>query len=180
MKRIVVFVGSENPVKIEATREAFLKYFDDVEVKGIKIDSGVSNQPIGNETFEGAEKRAINLKRFCDENNLKGDFFVGIEGGIININSKWFGFGAICIVSEKGDIGFGTSPLFQLPKNIVENLLKGKELGEVIDEITKDNNTKHKYGAVGFFTKGRMNRKELYVSGLTLALIPFLNKEFEF
>jgi len=180
MKRIVVFVGSENPVKIEATREAFLKYFDDVEVKGIKIDSGVSNQPIGNETFEGAEKRAINLKRFCDENNLKGDFFVGIEGGIININSKWFGFGAICIVSEKGDIGFGTSPLFQLPKNIVENLLKGKELGEVIDEITKDNNTKHKYGAVGFFTKGRMNRKELYVSGLTVALIPFLNKEFEF
>jgi inosine/xanthosine triphosphatase len=180
MKRIIVFVNSENPAKIEATREAFLKYFEDVEVKGIKIDSGISNQPIGYETFEGAEKRAMNLKRFCEENNLKADFFVGIEGGIININSKWFGFGTMCIISKEGYIGFSTSPLFQLPKIVIEELLKGKELGEVIDEIAKDKNTKQKYGAVGFFTKGRMNRKDLYVSGLTVALIPFLNKEFEF
>jgi len=180
MKKIKVFVSSENPVKIEATKEAFLKYFEDVEVKGIKVDSGVSNQPINDETFIGAKNRAFNLKKFCEKNNMKADFFVGIEGGIININSKWFGIGAICIVSEKGDIGFGTSPLFQLPKNIIENLLKGKELGEVMDEITEDKNTKQKYGAIGFFTKGKMNRKDLYVAGLTVALVPFLNKEFEF
>ena len=180
MKKVIVFVSSENPVKIEATREAFLKYFDEVEVKGIKIDSEVSSQPIGNETFVGAENRAKNLKKFCEENNLKADFFVGIEGGIININSKWFGFGAMCIISKEGDIGIGASPIFPIPKIVVEEILKGKELGKVIDEIAKDNNTKHKYGAVGFFTKGRMNRKELYVAGLTVALIPFLNKEFEF
>jgi len=45
-----VLVGSKNPVKIEATKEAFKKYFDDIEV-----DSKVSKQPIGIETFVGAK-----------------------------------------------------------------------------------------------------------------------------
>ena len=36
--------------------------------------------------------------------------FVGIEGGIINIYSKWFGIGAVCIMDDKGNSGFGVSP----------------------------------------------------------------------
>ena len=53
-----ILVGSQNPVKIEATKEAFLKYFEKVEVMGIEVDSKVSSQPIGEETNHRPKKTA--------------------------------------------------------------------------------------------------------------------------
>jgi non-canonical (house-cleaning) NTP pyrophosphatase len=50
-----VLVGSKNPVKIEATKEAFEKYFYDIEVVGIEVYSKASKQQIGIETFIGAK-----------------------------------------------------------------------------------------------------------------------------
>jgi non-canonical (house-cleaning) NTP pyrophosphatase len=50
-----VLVGSRNQVKIEATKKAFEKYFYDIEVVGIEVDSKVSRQPIGIEMFIGAK-----------------------------------------------------------------------------------------------------------------------------
>ncbi len=175
-----VLVGSENPVKIEAVKEAFSKYFKNVEVIGIKVDSKVPAQPINNETFEGAKNRALELKRINEEKNLNAKFFVGIEGGIIKIYSKWFAFGGMCIIDEEGRMGFGTSPHFELPEKIVKELLNGIELGDVMDKITGKHNIKQKEGAIGIFTKGKMNRKNLYVQGLIVALVPFLNEDLYF
>jgi inosine/xanthosine triphosphatase len=175
-----VLVGSQNPVKIEAVREAFSKYFDDVEVIGISVASKVPKQPIGDETFEGAKNRALELKRINEEKNLGAEFFVGIEGGIIKLYSKWFAFGGICVIGNKGRVGFGTSPHFELPNDIVKELLNGVELGDVMDRITGDHNTKQKSGAIGFFTKGIIDRRDLYVQGLIVALIPFVNEELFF
>ena len=171
-----VLVGSRNPVKIEATKEAFSKFFDNIEVVGIEVDSKVSSQPINQETFEGAKNRAMELRKINKEKNLGAKFFVGIEGGIIKLYSRWFAFGAVCIMDEKGRIGFGTSPHFELPASIVKHLLERVELGKVMDRITGERNTKQKGGAIGFFTKNVMDRKSLYVSGLIVALIPFLNE----
>ncbi len=175
-----VLVGSQNPVKIEGVKEAFLKYFDNVEAIGIKVDSNVSDQPINDETFEGAKNRALELKKINKEKNLGAKFFVGIEGGIIKLYSRWFAFGAMCIIDDRGRIGFGTSPYFELPESIVKYLLNGTELGDVMDKITGEYNTKQKGGAIGFFTKNIMNRKELYVYGLIVALIPFINEGLYF
>ena len=36
-----VLVGSRNPVKVEAVREAFAKYFDPLEVIGLEVDPQV-------------------------------------------------------------------------------------------------------------------------------------------
>jgi inosine/xanthosine triphosphatase len=175
---IKVLVGSQNPIKIEATKEAFLKYFNNVEVIGIKVNSKVSDQPINTETFEGAKNRALELKKINEEKELGAKFFVGIEGGIIKLYERWFAFGGICIINDKGRISYGTSPLFELPKSIVKDLLNGIELGVVIDKITGEHNTKQKQGAIGFFTKGIINRKGFYVDGIIVALIPFINEEF--
>jgi non-canonical (house-cleaning) NTP pyrophosphatase len=43
-----------------------------------------------------------------------------------------------------------------------------------------DYNTKQKGGAIAFFTRGVMDRKKLYVQGVTLALIPFVNERLYF
>lgn len=86
----------------------------------------------------------------------------------------------MCVVDKEGRVGFGTSPHFELPPTVVEKLLQGAELGDVMDVIMNQQNTKQKHGAIGFFTNGVMNRKELYIEGLKVAIIPFLHKEMYF
>lgn len=175
-----ILVGSKNPVKIDSVQEAFSKYFEDVTAIGIETESGVSVQPVNNETFEGARRRAQNLRKINDEQNLNADFFVGIEGGIVKQYNKWFAFGCMCVVDKNSNEGFGTSPHYELPDFVVEKLLNGIELGDVMDEITNEQNTKQKNGAIGFFTNGVMNRKELYIEGLKVAVVPFLHKNLFF
>lgn len=177
---VKVLVGSENPVKIAAVKEAFSKFFNNVEVVGMKVNSNVPDQPVNMETFEGAKNRVLELMNINKEKNLGAKFFVGIEGGIIEVYSRWFAFGGMCVGDEKGRISFGTSPHFELPKSVVAELLRGVELGLVMDKIQGDNNTKQKHGAIGYFTKGVVDRKELYTHGLVMALIPFLNDELYF
>ncbi|MDP3147730.1 MAG: inosine/xanthosine triphosphatase [Ignavibacteria bacterium] len=172
-----ILVGSKNPVKIESVREAFSNYFDSLEVSGREVDSKVSNQPINHETFTGAKNRADALFLLAKEENLSIDYFVGIEGGIIEEHNQWFAFGCICILNSAGKISFGTSSLFPLPSIIVKELLNGKELGHVIDEIAKDENTKQKGGAIGYLTKGVIGRKALYEQGIISALVPFLHPQ---
>lgn len=178
MKKILV--GSKNPVKLEAVKEAFLKYFKKVEVIGISVESHVPPQPVNDETYLGAKSRALHLKEFNDKEELKADFFVGIEGGIAEEFERWFAFGAMCIMDNEGRMGFGTSPHFELPKNIVDKLLEGIELGDVIDELTNTKNSKHQAGAIGFFTNDVMDRKELYIEGLIVAMVPFIHPNLYF
>ncbi len=177
---IKILVGSENPVKIDAVKEAFLKYFDEVEVTGMPANSKVAAQPVGNETFAGAKNRAVELKNINDERNLQADYFIGIEGGIAKFFNEWFALGLMCIMDKENKTSFGASPLFELPESVTQELLKGIELGDVMDRITGDHNTKQKEGAIGYFTNGIMNRKDLYVQGLITAFIPFLHKELFF
>lgn len=173
-----ILVGSKNPVKIESVKEAFGKYFKSIEVIGYSVDSGVPDQPVNEETFEGAKNRALALLAKNRSENLGADYFVGIEGGITELYSRWFAFGCMCVVNRAGETGFGTSAHFELPENVVRELLNGKELGDVMDDLQNKSNTKQKHGAIGYFTNGVMSRAELYVPGLVTALIPFLHEEY--
>ncbi len=175
-----VLVGSENPVKIEAAREVFSKYFGRVKVTGSGVSSKVSAQPIGEEAFEGAKNRALELKKLNEEKNLRADFFVGIEGGIIKLYSRWFALGVGCVIDNQGRIGYGVSPYFELPESIVEQLLSDSELGEVMEQISGRDNIRQKEGAIGILSKGIMDRKDLYIHCLIVALVPFLNNELYF
>jgi non-canonical (house-cleaning) NTP pyrophosphatase len=67
-----------------------------------------------------------------------------------------------------------------LPDSVTRELLAGTELGDVIDWLVGDYNTKQKGGAIAFFTRGVMDREKLYVQGVTLALIPFVNERLYF
>jgi inosine/xanthosine triphosphatase len=174
---MLVLVGSQNPIKIESVKDAFEKYYPNVTVQGVEVSSGVPDQPVNEDTFNGAKNRADALYLINKANMLGAQYFVGIEGGIINIFGKWFSLGCICILDDKGKIGFGTSPHFSLPQNIIDKLLQGIELGTVIDEITDQHNSKQKSGAIGHLTKEVITRKDLYTQGIITALIPFINPE---
>ena len=172
---MVIFIGSKNPVKIEAVKEAFSKYYSDIKIISHSVESDVSDQPVGEDTFKGAENRAQNLQSY--DNLKEADYYVGIEGGIAKEYNRWFAFGCMCIIDKEGNQSFGITAHFELPRNVVNRLLNGEELGYVMDDIQNQKNTKQKSGAIGYFTKGVMNRKELYLPGLISALIPFLHKE---
>ena len=114
------------------------------------------------------------------ERKLDAEFFVGIEGGIINRHSKWFSFGAMCVMDRNRREGFGCSPHFELPEGIITELLNGSELGEVTDKITGQKNSKLGSGTIGFLTRGIMDRANLYVPGIITALVPHLNEKLYF
>ena len=133
-----ILVGSKNPVKIDAAKEAFSSYFKNIEVEGVDVMSSVPDQPIDEETFEGAEHRAKVLKKLDDKAKIGASFFVGIEGGIINIYSKWFGIGAVCIMDDKSNTGFAATPMFELWTEAIDKVLEGVELGDIMGEITGD------------------------------------------
>lgn len=175
-----ILVGSNNPVKIEAVKEGFSKYFQDIEVQNISVNSEVSHQPIDEETFHGAKNRVLALQKADSEEKTNADFFVGIEGGIIQLHSKWFVFGCICIMDKTGKLGFGLSPMFELPKGMTAKLLQGEELGTVVDTTFGLHNVKQKGGAIGYFTNGVITRKDFYVPGVITALVPFLNEKHFF
>ena len=175
-----ILVGSKNPVKIKAVEVTFSLYFDNIEVLGFQVHSSVPTQPINNQTFEGAKNRALELVKINNEKKMGAHFFVGIEGGIQEIFNKWFAFGVMCLIDKEGRTSFGTSANFELPKCVTKRLLNGEELGFIMDEIMKQDNTKQKGGAIAFFTNGKMDRKELYIPGLISALVPFQHEKMYF
>ena len=175
-----ILVGSKNPVKLNAVEEAFSLYFDSLEIVGLSVNSDVPDQPINEETYVGAENRANHLRQINIKQSLNAEYFVGIEGGIQQTYNKWFAFGCMCIINKSGKISFGTSAHFELPEVVIKQLLDRKELGHVMDDIMKQENTKQRGGAISFFTNGKMNRKELYIPGLISALIPFQHEQMYF
>ena len=105
------------------------------------------------------------------------DYCVGIEGGIVRVEDRWFALGWMCIRDAEGTEAFGASPWFELPKSVTGELLEGVELGVVMDRVAGESDTKSRGGAIGHFTRGVVDRRELYAAGLRVALVPVLNRE---
>jgi len=177
---VKILVGSENAVKSAAVKMAFSRYFDEVEIQAHAVNSQVSHQPINDETFEGARNRALELSRINREQNLGARFCVGIEAGIVQLYARWFAFSVISIIDDRDRMSLGITPPYELPDSVTRELLAGTELGDVIDRLVGDYNTKQKGGAIAFFTRGVMDREKLYIQGVTLALIPFVNERLYF
>ena len=180
MKITEVLVGSENRIKIESTHQAFSKFFKNVKVEGFSVDSGVSAQPFNDETFVGAKNRVERVRRINEERHLSVDFFVGIEGGVLQLHNRWFQFTVIHISDSQYRESFSTTGLYELPDWIVEKLLAGIELSHIIDELTQDSNTREKQSASGFLTNGEIDRLQNYTQAVTFALIPFLQDNLYF
>lgn len=169
-KRQVTIVASENPVKIEATRAGFQKMFPQKRwaMVGMTGDSGVSDQPLSDrETLRGAQQRARRARRQAPQ----ADYWVGIEGGVEEIEGKMFAFAWVVVLSRRGT-GIGRTASFQLPPRISRQVKAGHELGITIDELFSQKHSKQKSGAIGMLSQGVVDRKALYTQGVIAALIP--------
>ena len=66
-----ILIGTKNKGKVEAAQKAFSRFFENVEVEGIAVESEVPGQPINDEALQGAKNRVKNLKRYAKENDYK-------------------------------------------------------------------------------------------------------------
>ncbi len=167
-----IIVGSKNPVKVGAVREAFEKYFPECEVVGIDVESGVAAQPMSEEeTIRGAKNRA---------NNALGaaDYGVGIEGGVEVIEGKLFECAWACVVNQEGKIGLAGGLYFEIPEKVAKKIKAGGELGPLMDEYMDERNLKQKMGAIGVLSQGKLDRKQAYVQIVLSAMIRFVSPEW--
>ena len=170
MKKVVI--ASKNPVKINATKKAFERVFNNqFEFEGFSADSLVSDQPMNNlETLTGAMNRLKNIQ------HLKADYFVSIEGGVDLLDDNYEAFAWIIIYDNK-KTGKAKTATFPLPLKISKLIKKGYELGDADDIVFKRSNSKQKNGAVGILSDNLINRTDYYVHAIILALIPFTNSK---
>lgn len=124
------------------------------------------------ESIEGAINRAKGALK-----KAKADFSVGIEGGIQELNGRWFTSGWVAIVDKKGNISLGSSIKMQVSKKVIKLLKQGKELGEIDDELFKVKNSKQSLGHFGFMTKGALPREDAYTQAVISALARFISPE---
>ena len=166
-----VAIGSKNPVKIQAVKNAFSKYFSDAEFEDLEVESGVSNQPFHEEVEKGALNRAKNAFK-----NVNCDYAVGLEGGVAELYAKHYVTSYVAITNGLETRG-AYSGMLECPEFVLKKLKSGMELGEVMDEHTGRKDTKKAEGMIGIFSKGVITREESFTKAVICALVPFLNKE---
>ena len=170
-----ILMGTKNPGKIEGAKEAFEKYFENVEIEGVPVSSDVGDQPINEEIFEGAKNRVKNLKKYAKENNIEADFFVASEAGITNLfGGEWIDINAAVIEDKNGIQSVGTSQGFQIPDRYMDEI-RATELGKVMDKIFKGQDLGKGKGGISFLTKDVISRIDLTRNAFIMALIKHIN-----
>lgn len=173
MKKVII--ASKNPVKIQAVRNGFEEMLpnQEFEFSGVSVSSDVPDQPMSNEeTLRGAKNRADN----ASGNIPNADFYIGIEGGIEQVEGEMQAF-AWVVVKSSGIYGKSRTGTFLLPKQVVDLIKEGKELGEADDIVFDRTNSKQKSGAVGILTGDVIDRTAYYTQAVILSLIPFRNDD---
>lgn len=169
-----ILIGSKNPGKIAGAEQAFLKYFKDCEIEGISVSSGVSDEPVDKEIYQGARNRVENLIRYADEQKIDADYFLGIESGITNLLGKWIIVNVAVIKDKNGIESWGTSPGFPVPEKYVDRIIK-EDLGTVMDAIFKEKELRKGKGGIGFLTHNEISRIDLTEEAFIMALTTFVN-----
>ncbi len=170
-------IASHNPVKINASVEAFTKVFPEqnFEPHPVSVPSGVDDQPKSDiETLTGAKTRAKNAAAAEPD----ADYWVGLEGGIDIIGDQLFTFAWMAVRNKTGKIATARTSTLPLPPRVAELLVEGLELGDAMDQVFDAHNTKQKGGAIGLLTDGLYDRTNTYVQAMVFALVAMKNDLF--
>jgi inosine/xanthosine triphosphatase len=167
-----VIIASTNPVKVNATKEAFASMLPEIvfEYVGISAPSDVADQPMSDqETFIGASNRVNNARK----QEPDADYWVGIEGGLEMKKGELEVFAWVVIQDKEEMIGKGRSTTFFLPPIMAQKIAEGMELGHAADVVFNEKNSKQNQGTIGILTGNVIDRTRYYVDPTIAALIPF-------
>lgn len=170
---LTVAIGSTNPVKVAAVRNAILPIWPDAQFMTLNVESGVGAMPMSDEAgAQGALQRA----RLALE-SVKSDIGVGLEGAVSDSPTGMYMTNWVAIAHRDGRSSCTCGARLLLPERIARELRGGAELGPVMDRITGHHNTKQHLGAAGYLTCGLVPRELNFQITVALALAPFLHPE---
>ena len=167
-----ILIGTKNQGKIQAAKEAFLEFFDDVEIVGIPANSDVSEEPVNEEIYQGAKNRVSNLKKYAKENDIKADLYIAIESGCSKDN--WIIVNIAVIENDNGFESWGNSQGFPVPKKYVDEIIS-TDLGKVMDRIFNETELRAGKGGIGLLTNDKATRIDLTKQAFIMALTQYIN-----
>ena len=120
-----VEIATNSVDKFNGIKVAFTRFFDieesEIEFHCQKVDSGVSEQPFNEETYQGALNRVNTLI----ENSEEADFYISCEAGIEEFVGQYLNVQVVCIFDQKNQAYFwGKSAGWQIPSNDIETIKK--------------------------------------------------------
>lgn len=169
-----ILMGTKNPGKIEGAKQAFEKYFENVEIEGIAVKSDVADQPFDKEILIGAKNRVRNLKEYAQKNNIKADFYIASEAGITNLLGDWIDINTAVVESKEGLQSIGISQGFPIPNKYIDEIRK-TELGKVMDKIFNRQELSKGKGGISLLTKDQISRIDLTKNAFIMALTSHIN-----
>ena len=135
-----VAIATNSQEKISGVKDAIFRFFcireSEIEFYSEPIESGVSEQPFGDETYKGALNRVNGIKQKFPEM----DFCISCEAGIENAFDQYFNVQVVCIFEKKSQMLFwGKSAGWSIPskdigiirKNNLDNYLRGKGITSI-------------------------------------------------
>ena len=171
-----ILMGTKNPGKIEGAKQAFEKYFENIEIEGINVDSEVGNQPVNEQIFLGAKNRVKNIKEYAKKNNIAADFYIASEAGITNLLGNWIDINAAVVESKDGFQSVGTSQGFPIPEKYIPEILE-TELGKVMDKLFSSNGLGKGNGGIKYLTHDVVTRIDLTRNAFVMALTSHINED---
>lgn len=174
-----VLIATKNQGKIEGAKRALSKYFDNLEIQGIPVESDVSEQPVNEEIYIGAKNRIKNLKEYAQENNIEADLYLSIESGINNSLGRWL-ITNIAVIEDNNEFeSYGTSPSFPVPDRLVQDIID-TDLSQVMNKIfEKDDERHNKGGGIQLLTHDRVSRIDLTEMAFIMALTKYINNNWK-
>lgn len=170
-----VLIGTQNPGKIKGAKIALERYFENVEIQGIKVASDVGEQPVGVETYHGALNRVNHLMQYAKDHQIDADYFMAVESGLVSELGFWSIINIAVIKNAKGEIGRGTSAGFPVPEKYVPTI-KRETLGTVMDNLFHETDLRSSTGGIGLLTREVITRVDLTTQAFLMALTPFINQ----
>lgn len=170
-----IVVGSNSPVKIEATRQAFSEYFEDVYIESVSVPSGVNPFPWSDkEMLRGATNRVYGAREAVPD----ADFYVGLEGGLQSL-CEWMMVKQLAVVIRGEEIGVGMSSGYDCPKSLIVQLEpQVEEDSRKIDAFFGEEEILSKQGAIGVLTRSKMSRTGSSRDAVLCALTRFVAPEY--
>lgn len=182
-----IFVGSTNPVKINAVINAATETWPEVEVVGFSVFSGVDDQPRSDdETEQGAINRAqaVLEKGLAEEKTVVGSgevaadaelLGVGLEGGVFekklaNGATELWSTVWVAVIDQQGNIVTSNGARCKIPQVVADKIQAGQEMGPVMVEITGNSKVRKGEGMIGVITEGFVDRTEEYSAIAKFAL----------
>ena len=141
------------------------------------VASGVVPQPLtARDTLTGATNRSLAAQHsFRTRHSRLPDFSIGVEGGIEQVCDTHLECGYIVCRHSSGRVGVGRSASYEVSGAMMSRLADGRELGDVIDELSGETDVRQREGMMGIITNSVLPRAECYVHGVIFALAPFVS-----